>query len=316
MSRQTKEAVVTLSSNSIWPWEILADISNPWPDEASAWTEFRNTRGALLTTIYAEAVTPAGIRFLAQPSEVNDVPAGASFETFIETDDGPLKIRYGIVMRSEARFYDSPAALGLEETRGFRDDFQRAALGGKWETVRAGTKIYDNSAQSLASGVGPNVSLFSGQWSAIRYFRQLGGDSFEIAFTIVMPTVFGATNGKTTVLGAADLGFTTGIGVEVDSVNDRLHLCRVTSPTTVVYLDAGVANVPVSNDLHVLRYNDLTDTLAIYKGTSTSPLGTPWVDTGHIVPHGNGYRHLGFMFKPTFLETGPQISGWEAKDSV
>lgn len=309
-----KEDVVTLTSDGIWPWRIPADPGEEWPVGVAAHTVFKNTAGAVIADIVADEVTAAAIKFLAQPADVNAIPAGARFETFIETADGPFKIRYGIVMRPEAKFFNSPGA-SLQQAQLFQDTFQRTALGWRWEAVRAATKIYDNSGQSLAAGVGPNVGLFSNQPSAIRYYQQLGGDSVESAVTVVMPTVFGATNGRTSLVICADQNFNTGLALEVDSVSNQLHMARLTGPTTLVYLGAPITNAPASNDGYKVIYNDLTDTLAVYKGTSLTPLGT-WVDDGHIVPHGNGYRHCGFIFKPTFLETGPQVSGWAAKDAA
>lgn len=309
-----KEAVVHLTRDGIWPWAIPCDPGDPWPAGAVAHTRFMGTNGAAIADIVAAEVTEDFVRFLAQPEDVAQIPAGAKFETFINVAQGPLKIRYGTVMRPEATFHNTPARQA--QARNFVDTFQRSQLGARWENVRAGARIYNNQAQSLAYGVGPNTGLFNNQPAAIRYYQQLGGDSFEIGFTIVMPTAFGANNGKTVALGCADHGFTTGLGVEIDSINNKLNLCRPTSPTTVVYLAAALDNIPASNDGYRLRYSALTKQLAIYKGASLEPLDDPWVDENDLVPHGNGYRYTGFMFRPTFLETGPQISGWNAKDDV
>lgn len=310
------ETVVHLTRDGIWPWIIPAEGGEPWPDGATAHTRFMNSAGAQVADINAVEVTPEAIRFLAIPADVNDIPAGAKFETFVETPQGPLKIRYGTVIRPEAKFFDSPARAAQSTARLFTDSLQRTALGARWEPVAGGTKLYNNSAQSLATGMGPNVGLFSNSPSAVRWHEQTLGDTIKVTFTIVMPTVFGATNGKTTAVLCADQMFTTGLAVQVDSVNNQLHLAMVNSPTVLTYLGTAITNVPASNDAYTALYNHLTKTLAVYKGTSQTPLGTPWVDVDEVVPHGNGYRHTGFMFKPTSLETGPQVSGWAAKDEV
>lgn len=309
------ETTVRLTRDGIWAWLIPALPGDPWPGGGDAHTRFFNSAGAQIADIEADTVTVDAIRFLAQPAQVADIPAGAKFETFIESDDGPLKIRYGTVMRPEATFFAAPGST-QHVSRKFEDSLQRTALGANWEAVLGTSKIYNNSGQSLAYGVAANTGLFSNKPSAIRWKSQLLGDTAKVTFTIVMPTVFGATNGKTAAVVCADQNFTSGLALEVDSVNDQLHMARITGPSTLVYLGSPITNVPASNDSYTVIYNDLTDTLAVYKGASTSPLGTPWVDTGGIVPHGNGYRHVGFMFKPTVLETGPQVSGWAAKDDV
>jgi hypothetical protein len=309
-----KEDVVTLTRDGIWPWRIPADPGEEWPFGAEAHTRFMNSAGAVIADIDADEVTPTAIKFLAQPGDVNAIPAGAQFETFVETDDGPLKIRYGIVQRPEATFFNRPGA-SLQQAQLFRDSLQRTGLGWRWEPVYGSTKLWDNSGQSLPFGMGPNVGLFNNQKSALRWYQQAGGDSVESSFTIVMPTVIGENNGYTTAVICADQNFTSGLAVTVNSYDHLLGLARVTSPTSVVALGAPVADTQHNDDNYRVRYNDLTDTLTVYKGTSLSPLIT-WVDAAHIVPHGNGFRHFGFMFSPTFLETGPQVSGWEGKDAA
>ncbi|MBU8830824.1 LtfC-like domain-containing protein [Mycolicibacterium goodii] len=309
-----KEAVVHLTRDGIWPWAIPCDIGEQWPAGAVAHTRFMASSGAVIADIPAAEVTGDYIRFLAQPGVVAEIPAGAKFETFIETADGPLKIRYGTVMRPEAKFFGSPGRAA--QARKFVDNFQRSKLGSRWENVRAGAKIYNNTANGLPYGVGPNTGLFSGAPASLRYYQQLGGDSFEIGFTITMPPAWGGSNGRTTVIGCADHSFTTGLGVQIDSVDNELQLCRPVGPTEVVYLAPAIANVPQNFDNYRLRYNELTKELSLYKGASLEPISDPWVDENDDVPHGNGYRYMGFMFRPTLLETGPQISGWSAKDDV
>jgi hypothetical protein len=92
---------------------------------------------------------------------------------------------------------------------------------------------------------------------------------------------------------------------------------RVTAPDTITYVGSAASSVTfVDGDIFTARYNNLTDTLAVYRGTSTSPMVSPWVDTAHASPHGNGYRYLHLAWAPTALETGPLITGWSAKDGV
>src|ERR1700754_1798847 len=100
------EQVVHLTKDGIWPWLIPAEPGEPWPAAAAAHTRFFNSAGAQIADIVAAEVTANWIRFLAQPDEVADIPAGAKFETFIEVPQGPLKIRYGTVIRPEATFFN------------------------------------------------------------------------------------------------------------------------------------------------------------------------------------------------------------------
>lgn len=309
-----REQVVHLTKDGIWPWAIPAEVGEPWPD-GDAHTRFMNSAGAQIADITATEVTPSFIRFLAQPEQVADIPAGAKFETFIETDDGPLKIRYGTVMRPEATFYNTPASTTMV-AKLFADSLQRSALGTKWEPVYGSTKMYNNADDSLPYGVGPNTGLFSGTKSAIRWHEQFSGDSIEASLTLILPPSRGGNNGKTCYVLCADQNFTTGLAVEFNSIDaDTLRFARVTSPTTVVYLAAAISDTIADHNNYRVRFTHLTKTLSVYKGTNLSPMSS-WVDADDIMPHGNGYRHTGFMFSPTHRDTGPQVSGWSAKDAV
>lgn len=313
-----KPSAVTLSRGSVWAKEYTAGEyrQDAWPDYATASIVFRNTRGAQITTIEATEVTAERIRFLAQPEEVDAVPLGAKFEVFVDTDDGPTMIAYGGVIRREAQFYDSPAAETRDEARGFTDTFQRERLGDRWEAVKGATKIYQNAGSSLANGVGANTGLFANQPSAIKYFRQLASNTVEIGVTLVNP---GNTNGKAAAVLCADIAFTTGLAVQWDSIADTIKFGRLTGPTSMVQLGSSIPNEVANNDYHRIVYNDLTDTLYVYDGPAATPMGS-WVDTDGVIPHGNGYCHVGFMFNPgtsfIFGSTGPQFSGWTAKDTV
>jgi hypothetical protein len=77
-----------------------------------------------------------------------------------------------------------------------------------------------------------------------------------------------------------------------------------------------VARTFVQGESFTVRYNNLTDTVSVYAGTSLSPVMTPWVDTAHAVAHGNGHRYLFLANDPTAGDTGPLISGWTAADEV
>lgn len=313
-----KPDVITLSKGSVWSREYRAMEyqQQAWPGAATAHVEFRNTRGALLVTINAVEVTDKAIRFLAQPGEHAEVPAGAKFEVFVVTSDGPMQIRYGTVIRREATFYDAPAAELRDDARLFNDSFQRTRLGDRWEPVRGSTRIYPNPGIGLRSGVGANVGAFANQPSAIKYFRQMASNSVEIGVTFVNP---GNTNGRAAVALCADIMFTTGLAVQWDSINDVIRFGRITGPTTMAPLGETIPNVLANNDYHRIVYNDLTDTLYVFDGAESTPMGS-WVDVASEIPHGNGFCHTGFIFNPgnsfIFGSTGPQPSGWSAKDTV
>jgi hypothetical protein len=316
-----RSATIVLSSNSITPYEIYsAAYGIEWPVGAEAHTVFYNTDRAVLADVTADDVSAATIRYLFRPDgteSVNDVPAGARFESFIETDDGPLKLRYGVVQRAEARFATRPDVILEPGPREFTDTFVRQELGFRWEPVYGSCKIYvNNPIQKTPIGVGPDTNKLLGKPGAIRYYKGLAGDSAELTITINMPAAIGASNGKSRAIVCGDQNMTSGLAIEVDSIADQIHMARVTGQDQFTYVGSAASDTLVDGASYTMRYNNLNDTLAIYKGASLSPMVSPWVDTSHVVAHGKGYRYLLAAFHPTILETGPLISGWAAKDTV
>lgn len=316
---EAKHDVVALSRGSVWAKEYIANPSNPWPSNGSATIVFRNTQGGLITTLDSDTVTATSIRFLADPEEIEEIPAGANFEVFVETDHGPVMIRYGRVLRKESRYYDAAATEQRTVPQVFVDSFQKAALGHRWEPIFGGARIYNNSGQALPNGVGANTGLFGNYPAGIRFWKQMSTDSIEATFTVVYPTILppflGANNGLLTFCFGSDIVFSTGLAVQLDTINNLVRYMRLTGTGTGTFL-ASAALPVANNDAFTVRYNDLTKTMAVYRNASTTPMITPWVDDDEELPKGNGYRHWGFLFNPTLLETGPQPTAVAVKDIV
>lgn len=92
---------IILSKGSILALDIPADVGNPWPVTNSVSMNFLNSAGDQLLGVTGSA-TADRIRFLVQPAPLNAIPAGAKYEAFITTPDGPVMVRYGVVIRKEA----------------------------------------------------------------------------------------------------------------------------------------------------------------------------------------------------------------------
>jgi hypothetical protein len=183
-------ATIILSSDSIVGWEILSRPDAPWPDGAYAHTVFKNTLGAQLADVDAEEVTAERIQYIWRPDgdqSVADVPAGARFESYVELDEGPFKVRHGVVQRSEARF-EVFAPAPTPGPRSFADDFQRTALGFTWEPMLGQYQIYTTPGLPNAVGCVPGGFFpFAGaNPAAVRYFRPLHSDNVAVGFTIAL----------------------------------------------------------------------------------------------------------------------------------
>jgi hypothetical protein len=301
-----RQATVVLTSGGVWTHEIRPDPGTVWPD-GFAWVRFLDSSGGLIAQLDGEVDTTA-ITFSYQPADTDGVPAGAGFEIFLETDDGPYKIRYGRVIRKEVTFPDSPASTNVFHALQFRDTFQRTALGSKWVAVSGRTSIHNNPGIE-PNGVGNAYTLFYNA-SSIRYFQPFNSDTVKTSITMLNP---GA--GKTTMILSADQRFTSFVGVQFDTTGtDTIHIVVGTSPTAMIAQNA-VTTTIADYDRYMAFYDELTNTVYVYKGDSLTPVLT-WEDTGHLVPHGPGYRYVGFAWQASLLTTGPQITNWVGQDDV
>jgi len=306
MQIQPRQAAVILSKGSMWQQTITADAGDSYPDSSTTYIVFYDTAGGLIAQVTG-TVTSSTVSFLVNPSVLDAVPAGANFEIFVTTPDGPFKIRYGKVIRRQVTFPDAPGAVAADSALKFIDNFQRSALGSKWTTITGTTVIFDNG--SAANGVAPSGVAFA--TSSIRYFAPLNTDSVTVSVNLLNP---GA--GKTTIVLCANQGLTTGLGAQFESgiSNNKLRIVKLNGTTTPTELASW--NHTVSNGAnYTITYNALSHKVSVYLDTSTTPLLTT-NDVSFGVPHGPGYRYLGFMWSTSLLSSGIQVSSWAAQDSL
>lgn len=311
----TRLSVVELSRGSTWnpspaaPPYLTADYDDPWPEGGDSWTVFTDTSGGEITRIAADSMTRDVIKYLAQPADVDAIPAGANFEIFVDTEDGPRKIRYGKVVRREAEYPDAPATQRASIALNFTDTFPTLGLRSNWKAVTGRTKVYDNSGQSQPFGVAGDAGLFISK-SAIRWDAELNSDSVKSRVVLL-----NQGQGAFTQIICADQRFSTGLGVRFDSANNVLQMGIVNGPTSIVQQVPAIPHTVVDLADYTTVYDTLTKTLAVYKGTNLTPLMT-WPDVLDKVPHGPGYRYSGFSFDTGFFfQPGIQVAGWQAKDN-
>ena len=315
---QAIASAVILSRGSVWnpypaePPYLGALPGEPYPDGATAWIVFTDTSGNSLAEIAATEVTADTIRFLVEPPALDAIPAGANFEIFLGTADGPYQIRHGKVIRKEVTHTTAPA-IAVPAPLRFGDSFQRSGLGKKWKAIAGETTIHDNSALSLPNGVSAKNALFSE--SAIRFWRPFNSDSIDVGVSVVNPLNLQA--GKTGFAICTDINMTTGLVMQLETgiINNYIHLGILEGPTTVEWQGAAIDNDTENGDYYRIRYTHPNRTLAVYKGTSLDPAGT-FEDIGEAVPHGEGYRYVGMNFEASLLTQGIQVTSWNAMDAV
>lgn len=306
-------SVIELSRGSVWkphPAEApytVAYPGEPWPDGGDAWVVFTNTAGNELARIYADTVTVDEIRFLADPTQVDPIPAGANFEVFVETDDGPMKIRYGKVIRREAEYLDAPAQQLRSVALNYFDSFPTLGLRSNWKAIAGRTKVYANQGQP--NGVSCDSGLFFAQ-SAIRWDAPLNSDTVKSRVVLL-----NKGQGECTVAVCADARMTAGFAVRFDAFQNKIHLGNLFSPTAMTDRVPAISHTVTDLSDYTVTFDELTRTLAVYKGTNLTPLST-WPDTAGLVPTGPGYRYAGFSFNTgAFFSPGIEVAGWQAKDN-
>lgn len=298
-------ATVVLTRGGQWTQQIFADPGTAWPT-GTAYAIFYDSAGGVITSLDG-VVTDLAVTFDSPPADTDGVPAGAGFEVFLTTTGGTYKLRYGKVVRKEVTFPDAPGSQASFAALQYRDTFQRTALGSRWVAVDGRTSIFTGTNPY---GVGPNIGLLY-QHSSIRYYAPLNGNSVRSTATLLNP---GA--GKTTMVFCADQNFTSYLGVQFDTTTSPNHI-RIgvgSSPTTIT--QKAISNDTLSDhDRYMAFYDELTKTTYVYKGSDLTPT-LSWPDVNDEVPHGPGYRYLGFCWQADLITTGPLITDWLAQDSV
>jgi hypothetical protein len=311
-------SAVLLTAGSIWkptPWEppyLMADVGSTWPEDSYATAVFTDSSNATIVSIDGD-VTSDAVSFLADPSDMDQVPAGANFAIFLDTPDGQVGIRHGKVIRKEPFYTTLPAAV-VRPPMQYADSFQRTALGRKWIGVGPGrTVIHNNSGLSLPNGISPNTAFFVS--AALRYYTPFNTDSVRISVNVVNPLNLEA--GKTSVVLCADINFTRGLAVQFETgiSNNFIHIGTLTGPTTMAYQGSAVSNTVHDGDNYTIAYSNLTKVISVYKGTGLTPVAT-WTDSAGIVPHGPGYQYAGFNFNASLLTDGIQVTSFAGKDDL
>lgn len=313
---ESLHSAVVLSRGGTWKPETvetpyLLPTNNglkAWPDGSYATITFSGTDGTELLSLDGE-VEPNAIRFLGDPDDMDQIPAGAGFAIILETLEGPFPIRHGKVIRKEVQ-YTTPLAQQDVAPLSIADNFQRTALGRKWKLLFGALKMVDNSGSSLPIGVAAN-----GANGAMRYEQQFTGSAIEIGVSLLNMNT--STAAWTSINFCADINFEMGYAVkfETGSSGHRLiHIGTLTGPMTIIDRAPTVVNTVVNNDYYLIRYLPTLKTVSVYKGTSLEPL-TEWIDSTDIVPLGPGYWHLGASFNHG-ASNGIQLTSMTARDAA
>lgn len=301
------------SQLKIEPWQLRG----AYPAGSEATLSFFDGAGVLLAEFDGE-VSTAGIGFFAEPSEVAGIPAGSSFTVMVSApDEEPQAVRYGTVVRKEPRFplktVVAPESIAQQYTANFIGNY----IGPMWRPMVGGSgtlivhKTLFSGTDELSMGL--NSTLYTK--ACARWLWPMNMDSVTINVRVVK-----AGTGIFNVIVCGDYELNSWLGVQFRSDvltpnNNEVYAVTGSGPNAWVRRTTAVKHTVTTGNNYSVKYNFLSNTIALYAGTSTSPL-VQWADTGTVVPHGAGYRYTGLSFEADLLSLGVEPTGWEARDGV
>lgn len=256
--------------------------------------------------------TSRGISFYEEPDAVKDIAHGSNFEIYVTKPSlAPAMLWYGKVIRKEPRFPLSPPVDESDYTVQYTANFVGSFIGPKWIPMGGtGMEIHTHGLITNKKSMGPKYAFFN--QACAKWYAPMHMDSVSINVSLLN---VGA--GKLNVIVCGDYAMTKWLGIQFETgiINNKLHVVKGTSPLTGVYVGDEVASITNNNDTAKIVYNHLAGTLSCYKNGN---LGTPVisVDVTDLVPHGEGFRHVGLSWSTSLFTPGVEPTAWEARDGI
>lgn len=261
------------------------------------------------------------IDWLVQPELLSEVPSGANFETFITYDDNIHKVQYGRVVRREVAFPLNPVNIPTPPYM-FEDDMQRSHVGPRWVSKYGRVAMHDSNEDGVyGMGARNNVSLFGANltmWekASVLWYAPMNGDTVEITVRMC-----DGGDGSTTIVLCSDYAMKKFMGVnfnDPESGTDTIRVVTSVNGMDNLVIQGSSVNhvVPAApGNLYTLRYSIASNTLQCFINDDTTPT-LSWTDTSNIIPHGLGRRYVGGIWKAGFVNPGPLLHYFKARDVV
>jgi hypothetical protein len=307
---------MVVSSNAVWKrtWSLPQGMEFPPGTEGRI--EVTDRAGAQLGTYEGEVNDDGNkVRWLVEPADLADIPAGANYEMFInvpDDDHGEMKVEYGRVVRREAAFPAAPVSSSVYDAATYTDNVgTRSSLGPLWVQKYGKTVMHDNTLFSKPYGMGNDFILWDR--SATHWYAPLRTDNQSVQVSLMK-----IGGGQLTVVLCSNYTMTNWIGVKFDCTANTVRPVTgsTAGPTTVINQGSTTANtVSGSPDTYTIKYTHPTKTIALYKGSTLTPTFT-WTDSTDVCMHGEGHRYIGVIYIGSLLTAGPEVSYWSAQDDL
>lgn len=282
-----------------------------WPVPSIVETIFYASDGGVITTIDGD-VAPTAITFDVDPEDVDIVPLGAKYETFLEDSQGKKhQLRHGEVIRHEAQFFNTPARVSGNRALQFSDSFgnRKGRVGNKWVILGGKPTIFEHDSNPNAVGVPANSR------GAMRYVAPLNSNTVTLSINLLNPGSGKLAIGVTSDATMSSYRSVTFVADSVSPGNNKLYAASGSGIYTRTNQVPPVAHTIVDNTNYKLRYDDFTKKLVLLNSDMTDEL-ISWTDEALVVATGPGHCYFDLAWEASLLSSGPQVTMISAQDGV
>ncbi len=301
---------ITLTAGSrleIPEWQL----SGSYPAGSTAQLVITDDAAITLAT-FDGTVTARGISFAEEAADVADIEHGSNFILFVTyPGQSALALRQGKVIRQEPRYPLTPPEDETDYTVQYTADFVGSYIGPRWIPMGGtGMEIHTHSLISEVPSMGPKYAFFN--QACAKWYAPMHMDSVSINVRVLN---VGA--GRFNVIVCGDYAMTEWLAISFETgiTNNKVHVIKGNSPLTADFVGDPVNNTVANGDTYKVVYNHLGQTLSCYKNGN---LSTPIIsgDVAGLVPHGEGFRHVGLSWSTSLFTPGVEPTAWEARDGI